>query len=161
MELKGKAVVVTGGAMGIGLATSKRLVREGCAVTIWDLNASALEDAKRELEVLRGRVFTHACDVTDKTRVYELAKTAASEMGQVDILINNAGYVMGGDFLEQRDKRRLVPGFLHALHGGLVGHLRSIVQHCGHSHTLQQLGTGKLGLFVLGVEAHRVHRGSD
>jgi len=104
MELKGKAVVVTGGAMGIGLATSKRLVREGCAVTIWDLNASALEDAKRELEVLRGRVFTHACDVTDKTRVYELAKTAASEMGQVDILINNAGYVMGGDFLEQPDE---------------------------------------------------------
>jgi len=104
MELKGKGVVVTGGAMGIGLATSKRLVREGCAVTIWDLNASALEGARKELDALGGRVFTHACDVTDKARVYELAKTAASEMGQVDILINNAGYVMGGDFLEQPDE---------------------------------------------------------
>ena len=45
MELKGKGAVVTGGAMGIGLATSRRLVREGCAVTLWDLNATALEGA--------------------------------------------------------------------------------------------------------------------
>jgi 3-oxoacyl-[acyl-carrier protein] reductase len=47
MELKGKGAVVTGGAMGIGLVTSKRLIREGCTVTIWDLNASALEGAKK------------------------------------------------------------------------------------------------------------------
>jgi all-trans-retinol dehydrogenase (NAD+) len=104
MDLKGRSAVVTGGAMGIGLATSKRLVREGCAVTIWDLNAAALEDAKKELEAIGGRVFIHVCDVTDKKRVYELAKTAAAEMGQVDILINNAGYVMGGDFLECPDE---------------------------------------------------------
>ncbi len=104
MDLKGKGAVVTGGAMGIGLATSKRLVREGCTVTIWDLNAAALEAAKKELDALGGRVFTHVCDVTDKDRVYELAKTAVAEMGQVDILINNAGYVMGGDFLEQPDE---------------------------------------------------------
>jgi all-trans-retinol dehydrogenase (NAD+) len=104
MDLRGKGAVVTGGAMGIGLATSKRLVREGCAVTIWDLNASALEGAKKELEAMSGKVFTHVCDVTDKARVYELAKTAAAEMGQVDILVNNAGYVVGGDFLEQPDE---------------------------------------------------------
>jgi all-trans-retinol dehydrogenase (NAD+) len=104
MDLKGRGAVVTGGAMGIGLATSKRLVREGCAVTIWDLNAAALKEAKRELEALSGKVFTHVCDVTDKKQVYELAKTAVAEMGQVDILINNAGYVMGGDFLEQPDE---------------------------------------------------------
>ena len=104
MDLKGRGAVVTGGAMGIGLATSKRLVREGCAVTIWDLNAAALEEAKKELEALGGKVFTHVCDVTDKKRVYELAKTAAAEMGQVDILINNAGYVMGGDFVDCPDE---------------------------------------------------------
>lgn len=104
MDLKGKGAVVTGGAMGIGLATSRRLVREGCTVAIWDLNAAALEAAKKELEALGGRVFVHVCDVTDKNRVYELAKTTATQMGQVDILINNAGYVMGGDFLDHPDE---------------------------------------------------------
>jgi all-trans-retinol dehydrogenase (NAD+) len=104
MDLKGKGAVVTGGAMGIGLATSKRLVKEGCAVTVWDLNAEALEGAKKELAALGEKVFAHVCDVTDKNRVYELAKTAAAQMGQVDILINNAGYVMGGDFLDCPDE---------------------------------------------------------
>jgi all-trans-retinol dehydrogenase (NAD+) len=104
MDLRGKGAVVTGGAMGIGLATSRRLVREGCAVTLWDLNATALEAAKKELEMQGGKVFIQVCDVTDKKRVYELAKTAASEMGQVDILINNAGYVVGGDFLDRPDE---------------------------------------------------------
>jgi len=55
MDLKGRGAVVTGGAMGIGLATSRRLVREGCAVTLWDLNATALEGAKKELNAMGGR----------------------------------------------------------------------------------------------------------
>lgn len=69
MHLNGKRAVVTGGAMGIGLATCRRLLREGCAVTIWDLNADALAEAKRVLESEGGRVFAHRCDVTDRARV--------------------------------------------------------------------------------------------
>ncbi|MCX5834554.1 MAG: SDR family NAD(P)-dependent oxidoreductase [Deltaproteobacteria bacterium] len=104
MDLKSKCAVVTGGAMGIGLATAKRLIAEGCQVTLWDLNGPALEDAKKALENLGGQVFAHVCDVTDKARVYELARQAVADMGKVDILVNNAGYVMGGDFIEQPDE---------------------------------------------------------
>ena len=104
VDLKSKCAVITGGAMGIGFATAKRLIAEGCQVTLWDLNGSALEDAKKSLEKSGGRVFAHVCDVTDKARVYELAKQAVADMGKVDILVNNAGYVMGGDFIEQPDE---------------------------------------------------------
>jgi all-trans-retinol dehydrogenase (NAD+) len=45
-------------------------------------------------------VFFHQCDVTDKKKVQKLAETARKEMKRIDILINNAGYVSGGDFLE-------------------------------------------------------------
>lgn len=101
MELKGKTAVITGGAMGIGFATAKRLINENCTVTIWDINEQALKQAKNELEKLGGKVFVHVCNVTDKERIKELAVTAYNEMGNVDILINNAGYVKGGEILDQ------------------------------------------------------------
>jgi all-trans-retinol dehydrogenase (NAD+) len=101
-SLAGKRVVITGGAMGIGLATTKRLLKEGCIVTMWDINQSALNEAASSLARL-GKVFTYALDVTDKDRVYELARQAKADMGGVDILINNAGYVIGGELLERTD----------------------------------------------------------
>ncbi len=104
VDLRSKCAVITGGAMGIGFATARRLTAEGCLVTLWDLNGPALEDAKGRLQDMGGKVFAHVCDVTDKTRVYELARQAVADMGKVDILINNAGYVMGGDFLDQPDE---------------------------------------------------------
>ena len=100
MNLRGSTAIITGGAMGIGLATAKRLLREGCTVTLWDLNETALRKAAEELKPL-GTVLTHVCDVTNADRITELAATAEREMGRVDILVNNAGYVSGGDFLTQ------------------------------------------------------------
>ncbi len=102
-NLQGKRAVVTGGAMGIGLATTKRLLKEGCIVTIWDLNQKALSEAAEVLAPL-GKVFSYVCDVTDKPRVYELAHQARADMGGVDILINNAGFVIGGELLERTDE---------------------------------------------------------
>lgn len=104
MNLKGRTAIVTGGAMGIGFSTAKLLVHEGCVVTLWDINQDELQKAKSELEQLGGKAFAHFCDVTDKKKVYELAKQAHSEMGSVDILINNAGYVKGGELLDHPDE---------------------------------------------------------
>lgn len=104
MELKGKCAIVTGGAMGIGFATSKLLVKEGCVLTIWDINQNEMNNVKKELEHLGGKVFVYNCDVTDKNRVYELTQQAISDMGKIDIIINNAGYVKGGELLNQPDE---------------------------------------------------------
>lgn len=99
--LQGKKVIVTGGAMGIGLATCRRLIKEGCVVTIWDLSQKELDAAEKELKDMGGTVFAYLCDVSDKERVRELADAAKKDMGQVDVLINNAGYVRHGMFWEQ------------------------------------------------------------
>lgn len=98
-DLRGKKAVVTGGAMGIGLATTKRLLKAGCDVTIWDLDEKAIDEAKNDLQPL-GKVFLYQCDITDQARVFELAEQAKKDMGQVDILINNAGFVMSGRFCD-------------------------------------------------------------
>ncbi len=99
MNLAKTCAIVTGGAMGIGFATAKRLLQEGAIVTIWDLNKAALKEAKVHLSDF-GMVYAHPCDVTDEAQVVNLSAKAKKEMGKVDILINNAGFVKGGDFLE-------------------------------------------------------------
>ena len=100
-KLKGKKVIITGGAMGIGLATCKRLVKEGCDITIWDMNETALRQAKSELDNNDSKIYVHTCDVSDQNRVKELVNQARKDMGQIDILINNAGFVRPGLFWEQ------------------------------------------------------------
>jgi all-trans-retinol dehydrogenase (NAD+) len=100
MDLQYKCAIVTGGALGIGLATCKRLLAEGAKVTIWDIDQAALKSAKKELSKL-GKVYFYQCDVTNKRQVQKQVKIAQKEMGRVDILINNAGYVSGGDFLDR------------------------------------------------------------
>lgn len=97
-DIHNKKVVITGGAQGIGLATVKRLIKENCAITIWDFDQQALAAAELELKNMGAEVYSHVCDITDESRVNELAAKAVNEMGQVDILINNAGCVIAGRF---------------------------------------------------------------
>jgi len=101
--LKGKKAIVTGGAMGIGLATARLLLKNGCDVTIWDMNEKALASAKKELiNMGLGRmVYTGQCDVTDNKKVIEMSKKAIKDMGTVDILINNAGIERHGKFAKK------------------------------------------------------------
>jgi len=101
--LNESCAVVTGGAKGIGLATTKRLLAEGCKVTIWDIDGKAIDDVIAGLNS-NGKLFGDVVDVTDKEIVYSAAARAIEQMGKVDVLVNNAGYVMGGDFLDQPDE---------------------------------------------------------
>ena len=153
MNLKNKPVLITGGAMGIGLATCRRLVKEGSVITIWDLNEQALKSAKDELTALGGNVYTYICDITDKKRVYELAKQAEKDMGKVDILINNAGYMIGGNFLDQPDEKweRMIDvnltSLLYTIRAFMPGMLE---RNSGHIVNLSS-AAGTLGVSGLAV----------
>lgn len=96
-------VLITGGAMGIGLATAKRFLKKGDIVILWDINSTALEKAAAELAPL-GKIYSFSCDVTKKDEVYETARKTLEAAGRVDILVNNAGWVIGGNFLARSDE---------------------------------------------------------
>ncbi|MCX7876317.1 MAG: SDR family NAD(P)-dependent oxidoreductase [Melioribacteraceae bacterium] len=100
MNLEGKKVIITGAAMGIGFATAKMLLKEGCIVTVWDLNEKELLNAKNEFEKISNKFFLYVADVTDRKRINELVEQAIKDMGSIDILINNAGFVKKGNLIE-------------------------------------------------------------
>ena len=96
MELSGRVAVITGGASGIGRACGLAMARAGTDIVIADLNRERMDVVVREIEGLGRRALGVECDVSSDAAVEALARTAISEMGQVDLVMNNAGVVLGG-----------------------------------------------------------------
>ena len=95
IDLKGRVAVVTGGAQGIGYATSERLLRSGAAVVIWDIDAAKLEEAKASLSKV-GTVSGYAVELTSDAAVAATTAQTIKDSGHIDILVNNAG-ITGGN----------------------------------------------------------------
>jgi len=92
IDLSGRAAIVTGGAMGIGLGVARRLHEAGASVVIADLDRSSGERAAADLNGARpGSAVAVRGDVSDEGSVNEVMETATHEFGAVHILVNNAG----------------------------------------------------------------------
>jgi len=95
--LKGKNVLVTGGASGIGQATAGRFLEEGCAVCVLDRSAEARQRVASELPGLSGVI---AADVASREQVERAFAEAIERMGSVDVVINNAGISIRHRFVD-------------------------------------------------------------
>src|SRR6266702_7104420 len=100
--LKGKRVLITGGASGIGAATAARFLEEGSRVCVLDRDAKACEHIRHELSTLGEAGITSAiiADVTDLMQVEAAFAEAIRLMDGVDVLINNAGISIRHKFLD-------------------------------------------------------------
>ena len=86
-RFSGRTAVVTGGASGLGLLAAQRIVQEGGRVSLWDVNASALDDAQKKL----GGAHTVSVNIGNHENVVEAARQSKQALGKIDILINSAG----------------------------------------------------------------------
>ncbi|MBS1677245.1 MAG: SDR family oxidoreductase [Actinobacteria bacterium] len=91
--LDGRAAIVTGSARGIGRATAELMAAEGARVLINDLDADAAGQAASEID---GETAVFAGDLTKEGACDELVATGVEAFGQVDIVVNNAGYTWDG-----------------------------------------------------------------
>ena len=95
IDLKGKRAIVTGAARGIGFAIAERLLQSGATVTLWDIELPNLEKAQADLKSA-GNVFSVEVDVTQENSIKRGVELTYEHMGDVEILINNAG-ITGGN----------------------------------------------------------------
>src|SRR5271157_4976763 len=86
--LKGKRVVITGGASGIGAATAARFLEEGSSVAILDRDQSACAKIQKDLPAIAG---TFLADVADNAHVRRAFAAIVRDLGGLDVVINNAG----------------------------------------------------------------------
>jgi 3-oxoacyl-[acyl-carrier protein] reductase len=93
MRFKDKAVVVTGGASGIGRTMCLRFAREGAAVVInYSQSKTKAEKVVAEIEGASGRAWAVQADVSIDRQARQLIATSVERMGRLDLLINNAGW---------------------------------------------------------------------
>jgi NAD(P)-dependent dehydrogenase (short-subunit alcohol dehydrogenase family) len=92
-ELVGKIALITGGASGIGLAITKRFVREGACVALVDLNPDKLKSAGEEIlsQNADAVLLLVPCDITDEDSVVAAVQKIVDHFGRLDIAVNNAG----------------------------------------------------------------------
>jgi len=95
-DFKGKVVVVTGAASGIGRETALAFAGRGARLVIVDIDAVNLETVGRELEAQGCEVVSEVVDVSDARQVESLAERTFEKFWRVDVLCNNAGVAVGG-----------------------------------------------------------------
>ncbi len=102
-ELDGQVALVTGGARGIGAAICRRLAREGARVAVFDLDEAAAQATAAAVAGAGGQALALRVDVTSRAQVEAGVARVVSELGRLDVLVNNAGVLRVTPVLEIDD----------------------------------------------------------
>jgi len=100
VKLRGKTALVTGAGRGIGRAIALTLAREGCQVGLADILPGSAEAAAAEVEALGAKGLALPVDLTSRAEVESMVGKALAQLGQIDVLVNNAGWDRMGLFLD-------------------------------------------------------------
>ncbi|WP_310633638.1 2-hydroxycyclohexanecarboxyl-CoA dehydrogenase [Paraburkholderia sp.] len=126
-RFEGKTVVVTGGGGGIGGATCRRFAAEGARVAVLDLSLDAAQQVSAQILAQGGTALALRCDITQRADVNDALAQIESQLGPVDVLVNNAGWDVFKPFTKttSAEWERLIAinlvGALHLHHAVLPG----------------------------------------
>jgi NAD(P)-dependent dehydrogenase (short-subunit alcohol dehydrogenase family) len=174
-DLAGRAVLITGGSRGFGLALARAFGAEGARVLLLARSARELESARRDLTARGVSAAVVQCDITDPGDVARAIRHAVTDMGRLDVVVNNAGVIQmmpfghatTDDFRESLDTHFWGP--LHVIRaalphlqdtGGRIVNVSSFGGRVAVPHLLPYC-VGKFALTALseGLDAELARRG--
>ena len=159
MSLQGKVALVTGGSRGIGAAIAEALRLQGVKVAATATSQEGADTLSERFKNSGGKGYK--LDVRDKEAIYEVAKQIETDLGKIDILINNAGITRDALFMRSKDEdweEVIAPNLSAAYHtskavmrnmikarGGRIIFISSTVARLGNSGQANY-GASKAGL---------------
>jgi NAD(P)-dependent dehydrogenase (short-subunit alcohol dehydrogenase family) len=146
--LTGRRGLVTGAAQGIGRATALALARFGADVAVCDRDGEGLDLVAKEIRDLRREVSQRTIDVRDADAVVDFVDAAVTDLGGLDLVVNNAGGTFAASFGE------LSEGGERALIAENFASVTNVVRAA-----LPHLGAGAVIVNVTSIEAHRAAPG--
>ncbi|CAL1533240.1 unnamed protein product [Lymnaea stagnalis] len=99
-SIEGEIALVTGAGHGIGRELALELSKLGATVVLWDVNKENNEKTAKDIKAAGGKAFAYTCDITSSSKIASVANEVRSNVGEVTILVNNAGIINCGPFFE-------------------------------------------------------------
>src|ERR1700733_11124999 len=162
-DLSGKVIAVTGASSGIGEATALACARAGAAVALAARRGERIEALAQRIAAEGGRAIAVPTDVGEETQARAFIERAHSELGRLDVLVNNAGVMLLGPIenAPTEEWRRMIHanvfGVLYCTHAALplmaaqgAGHIVNVSSVAGR---LARQGSGVYNLTKFGVGA--------
>ncbi|XP_072261428.1 17-beta-hydroxysteroid dehydrogenase 13-like [Pyxicephalus adspersus] len=144
-SVSGDIVLITGSGHGIGRLVALEFSRLQSIVVLWDINKEGVEETANQCRKLGAKAYAYVVDCSKRNDIYAAAEKVKSEVGDVDILINNAGVVFGVEFLNLKDDQIektfevnilahfwITKSFLPAMMRKNRGHIATVASICGH-----------------------------
>uniref|UniRef100_T1IQE8 Short-chain dehydrogenase/reductase 3 n=1 Tax=Strigamia maritima TaxID=126957 RepID=T1IQE8_STRMM len=97
-SLKGEIILVTGAGHGVGRELAFEFSQRGGQLVLWDIDENGLRQALSDIKKANGKAACYKCDVTDREAVKQTALKVREEIGNITILVNNAGILYSKPF---------------------------------------------------------------
>ncbi|KAM9580958.1 estradiol 17-beta-dehydrogenase 11-like [Guaruba guarouba] len=102
-SVSGELVLITGAGHGIGRATAFEFAKRQSRLVLWDISKHSIEETAAECKRLGATVQAFVVDCSKREEIYSAAEKVKQEIGDVSILVNNAGVITAADFLSTQD----------------------------------------------------------
>lgn len=103
-DITGQKVLITGAGNGLGRQLAIKFSKHSTCLVLLDIDKKALEETAKLVDS-SSRVFIYECDITNRKIVYAVADKIKGDVGDIDILINNAGVVCGKSLIDLPDEK--------------------------------------------------------